>query len=428
MKHKEYPSVPHLTRRAFLQHTAVAGTVAAGLSTGVSRRAFAANERLGVGVMGAGNRGNSHLNALKHIQDEDKSIELRAVCDVYRPRLDKTAERFGIQGYMSHEELLADPSIDLVTIATPDHVHGYQALDALRAGKGIYCEKPVTHWRQFELTKTLAKEVAASQGVFMCGTQGMSDTAWRQIGDLVRDGLIGQPVHAECGYFRVGDWGEAGMPIDDPEAQPGDDLNWEAFLGDAPEREFDVSRFFRWRMYEDYAGGPCTDLFPHILTPVMHMMDAGMPSVAVATGGKFRYEEREVPDTFNMLVDFPENFTIAVLGTQGNDFQGTETRGSGFRVPVIRGWDGALTIADDKIVFNPAYGSNKEKQVFEIERGENMLHFFREFIDNYRTGKTDTISNMDLAYKVQTALIMSYLSLKESKVARFDPLSESIIL
>lgn len=424
----EHESLSSVTRRSFLQHAAVAGTVAAGFAAKRPRAVFAANNRLGVGVIGAGNRGNSHLQALKHIQDEDKSIELRAVCDVYRPRMKKTAKNFGIKGYMSHEELLADPSIDLVTIATPDHIHGYQALAALRAGKGIYCEKPVTHWRQFELTKALAKEVAASKGVFMCGTQGMSDTAWRQIGQFVREGMIGQPIHAECGYFRVGDWGEAGMPIDDPEAQPGPDLNWEAFLGDSPKRDFDVSRFFRWRMYEEYAGGPCTDLFPHILTPVMYMMNAGMPSVAVATGGKFRYEEREVPDTFNMLVDFPENFTIAVLGTQGNDFMASESRGSASRIPVIRGWDGALTVANDKIVFTPAHGSNKERHEFEIDRGENLLHFFREFIDCYRANNPDTISNMDLAYRVQTALIMSYLSLKESKVVRFDPETESILL
>jgi predicted dehydrogenase len=329
---------------------------------------------------------------------------------------------------MDHRELLADPSIDVVSIATPDHHHGHQAIDAVRAGKDVYCEKPVTHWRQFELTKQLAGEVAASKRVFQCGTQGMSDAAWKQIGALVREGLIGAPIHAECGYFRVGDWGEAGMPIDDPDAKPGPDLNWEAFLGDTPKRDFDVSRFFRWRMYEDYAGGPCTDLFPHILTPVMYMMNAKMPSVAVATGGKFRYQEREVPDTFNMLVDFPENFTIAVLGTQGNDYQATEQRGSGGRIPVIRGWDGTLTVKGNDIVFTPIHGSEKKEQIIPIEKSENLLHFFQDFIRCCRQGDPNTASPMDLAYHVQTALIMSYLSLREGKTAHFDPAAETIVL
>lgn len=417
-----------VNRRAFLGHTVLAGAAAAGLAALPKRRALAANDVLGVGVIGCGGRGRSHLETLKHIQGHDKTIRIVAVCDVYRPRLDAAAERYGAKGYMDHRELLADPAVDLVTIATPDHIHGYQALDAIAAGKDVYCEKPVTHWRQFELTKKLAKEVAASGRVFQCGTQGMSDTAWKQIGQMVREGMIGQPIHAECGYFRVGDWGERGMPIDDPNAQPGPDLNWEAFLGDSPKRDFDVSRFFRWRMYEDYAGGPCTDLFPHILTPVMHMMNAKLPDVAVATGGKFRYEEREVPDTFNMLVDFPEKFTIAVLGTQGNDHQATEERGSGGRIPVIRGWDGTLTVRGSEIVFIPNRGTEKKEEKFPIERQENLLHHFQELIACSKAGDPKTSSPMELAYHVQTALIMAFLSLREGKAVRFDHANETLIV
>ena len=118
------------------------------------------------------------------------------------------------------------------------------------------------------------------------------------------------------------------MRIDDPNARPGPDLNWEGFLGSAPKRPYDVSRYFRWRMYEDYAGGPSTDLFPHSLTPVLFMLGVGMPSTAVATGGKLRYQEREIPDTYNMLIDYPENITVAVLGTQANDYAGTGSRGT----------------------------------------------------------------------------------------------------
>ena len=81
---------------------------------------------------------------------------------------------------MNHRELLADPNVDVVCIATPDHIHGYQVIDAVQAGKDVYCEKPVTHWRQFELTKQLAGEVSKSDRVFQLGTQGMSDSAWRQ--------------------------------------------------------------------------------------------------------------------------------------------------------------------------------------------------------------------------------------------------------
>jgi len=420
-----------VTRRIFIRNTASAVAAATAVS-GVTRLASAktkgANERLGVGVIGVGGRGKAHLEALKWIKEHDKTIDIVAVCDVYRPRLKAAAENNKAKAYMDHRELLADRKVDAVTIATPDHHHAYQAIDAVRAGKDVYSEKPVTHWRQFELTKQLAEEVKKSGRVFLLGTQGMSDSAWHQMKKLIQEGLIGQPIHAECGYFRVGDWGERGMPIDDPNAQPGHDLNWEAFLGDSPKRPFDVSRFFRWRMYEDYAGGPSTDLFPHSLTPTVYMLGLKMPDRAVAVGGKFRYQEREVPDTFNMLIDYPEKVTVAVLGTQGNDNQGTGFRGAPGRVPVIRGWDGSLTVDKNEIVFKPAEGSNKKEQRFPIEQGEDFVRYMQHFVESCRTHNVETKSPVDLAFHVQTALQMGTLALREDKVARFDNASQEIIL
>lgn len=419
-----HPTTHELTRRHFLKHTTTAAVTGAALAT--TRRATAANDRLGVGVIGTGSRGNSHLSMWQRMAQEENNVRIAAVCDVYRPRLERAAQRYEATPYMDHRELLADPAVDIVSIATPDHHHGYQAIDAVRAGKDVYCEKPVTHWRQFDLTKQLAAEVKASGRVFQLGTQGLSDSAWHQMKQLVEEGLIGQPIHAECGYFRVGDWGERGMPIDDPNAKPGPDLNWEAFLGDSPQRDFDVSRFFRWRMYEDYAGGPCTDLFPHSLTPVTHILGAGMPSCAVATGGKFRYEEREVPDTFNMLVDYPSGLTVAVLGTQGNDLQGTGYRGAGGRIPIVRGWDGSLGIEGEEIVFTPIKGGEKQARRIPIERGEDTYNHFRNLVQCRNEGRTDPWSDVQLACETQTALIMGYLALRNGKTARFDAEREAI--
>ena len=419
-----------LTRRKFMR--AAASAAAAAAVTRPARQVRSAarmpNDRLGVGVIGVGGRGNGHLRELQWMKDNTNDVDIVAVCDVYGPRLRRASEAYGAKAYMDYRELLADPDVDIVSIATPDHHHARQAIDAIRAGKDVYCEKPVTHWRQFDLIKRLADEVAKSDRVFQLGTQGMSDSAWRQMKQFVQDGLIGQPILAECGYFRVGDWGERGMPIDDPNAQPGPELDWKAFLGDAPKRPFDVSRFFRWRMYEDYAGGPVTDLYPHSLTPVLDILGVTCPSSVVATGGKFRYEEREVPDTFNLLIDYPEKITIAVLGTQGNNYSGTGDRGSPGRVPVIRGWDGTLTIEKDDIVFIPADGSNKPPQRFPIERKENLLDHWRNLIECCRTRTKDTFSPADLAYYTQTALIMGMLAFRKNKTARFDPVREAIVI
>ncbi len=419
-----------MTRRRFIRGASAAAalTVAAVSTKHGAGAAMGANERIGVGFIGCGGRSQAHLQAVHYLKNQGVNVDIVAACDAYRPRMQKVVEGYKAKGYSDHHELLADPNVDVVCIATPDHHHGYEAIDAIRAGKDVYCEKPVTHWRQFELTKRLAAEVKKSGRVFQLGTQGMYDSAWWQMKKLIQDGLIGQPVHAECGYFRVGDWGERGMAIDDADAKPGLELQWEAFLGDAPKRPFDVSRFFRWRMYEDYAGGPSTDLFPHSLTPVLSMLGVAMPSSVVATGGKFRYQEREIPDTFNMLIDYPEKITVVVLGTQANDYPGAGGRGSGGTIPVVRGWEGTLTIEKDEIVFIPAQGSQKKPQRFAIEHGEDFVGYWRKFLDCCRSRERNTLSTMDLAYHVQTALQMGMLSFREGKVARFDAGQETILL
>ena len=382
---------------------------------------------IGVGLIGCGGRGGHHLDVIESLKTAGVAVKIAAVCDIYRPRAEKAAAAHGVKAYVSHADLLADPRVDAVCIATTDHTHGYLAIDAVRAGKDVYCEKPLTHWRQFELTQRLRAEVVKSGRVLQVGTQGLSDRAWHQAAAWIAEGAIGQPVVAECGFFRVGDWGERGMPIDDPDARPGPDLNWEAFLGDSPPRDFDVSRFFRWRMYEDYAGGPVTDLFPHSLTPVVMMLSAGLPSIVVATGGKFRYQEREVPDTFNMLIDYPRGMTIAVLGTQANDFASTGQRGSGSQTPVIRGWEGTISFQGDEVVVTPAGGSSKPAKRARVERGESEAEHWKDFLACCRTRKTPE-SPIDLGYHVQTALQMGMLSLRERKVARFDATAEKIVL
>jgi predicted dehydrogenase len=418
-----------LTRRQFIRRTSAAAAAAYVLAGTSAQPVRGANERIGVGFIGCGGRSGAHFEAVHWLKTQAKEpVDIVAASDLYRPRLQQRAQGYGAKAYADYHELLADPKVDVVCISTPDHHHGYQAIDAVAAGKDVYCEKPVTHWRQFDLTKRLAAEVKRTGRVFQLGTQGMSDSAWQQMKKLISDGLIGQPIHAECGYFRVGDWGERGMPIDDPNAKSGLELNWEAFLGDAPKRPFDVSRFFRWRMYEDYAGGPSTDLFPHSLTPVVSVLGVTMPSTVVATGGKFRYQEREVPDTFNMLIDYPEKITVAVLGTQGNDYPGAGSRGSGQRLPVIRGWEGTLTIESNEIVFIPAQGSQKKPQRFAVEHGEDFVGYWRKFLDCCRQRNKETLSPMDLAYHVQTALQMGMLSLRDGKAARFDATAEKIVL
>jgi predicted dehydrogenase len=321
--------------------------------------------------------------------------------------------------------LLADTNVDAVGIATPDHIHGGQIIDTVQAGKDVYCEKPVTHWRQFELTKRMTAEVKKSGRVFQLGTQYMSDAAWPQAKKLIANGLIGKLTHIECGFFRMGDYGERGMPIDDPNAKPGPDLNWEAFLGDAPKRPFDVSRFFRWRMYEDYAGGPATDLYPHSLSQAVYMMGVTFPSSVVASGGILRYPEREVPDTFNLLVDYPERISMTMVGSQTNECAASNARMPS-KAPVLRGWEGTLTFEGEFIVFTPNPGNKTKAQKFPIERPYNHARHMGNFLECCRN-RQPTNCPVDLDYHTQTVVQMAMLAYHAGKTAKFDAKVEKIV-
>ncbi|MBN2376049.1 MAG: Gfo/Idh/MocA family oxidoreductase [Sedimentisphaerales bacterium] len=424
-----------VTRREFMQKAGAAAAVyAAGtmVTTKVLGQSKSPNDKLGIGVIGTGGRGNSHLHMLKWLIDQGDNIEIVAVCDIYKPRREKAAVQYKAKAYDNHHDLLADKNVDVVCIATPDHIHGYQAIDAIEAGKDVYCEKPVTHWRQFELTKKLADVAAKSDQVFQLGTQAMSDSVWHQMKKLVQEGLIGQPLFGETGFFRIGDWGERGMPVDDANAKPGKDLNWEAFLGDSPKREFNVDRFFRWRLFEDYAGGPVTDLYPHSLTQVIDILGVDFPEKVVALGGihRYDYELREVPDTFNLIAQYPEKVTISVLGTQANDFNATESRGSGQRIPVIRGWDGSLSISGNKeILFTPLrIQGAKEPQRIAINHSEDNIQHWRNLIECCRKRDKQTWSPMDLAFRTQTVLQMAMLSHRMGRTAEFDKAKRSIVI
>ena len=171
-----------LSRRTFIGRSAsiAAGVAALHAGPAIAQSAESANEKLGIGLIGCGGRGMGHLGTWRWLAHNGGNVEMVAVCDVYRPRMDRAAQQAGeVEQYMDYPELIADPKVDIVSIATPDHHHARQAIDAMRAGKDVFCEKPLTHWDQFELAKEFAQVARETQRVFLLGTQGMSDTATR---------------------------------------------------------------------------------------------------------------------------------------------------------------------------------------------------------------------------------------------------------
>ncbi len=407
-----------LTRRDFVKSV---GTTAAGVAAGVSfsTAARGANERLGVGFIGCGGRMNAHIGIVNQLKAEGHAIEPVAVADVYTPRIEAAVNATGGKPYRDHRELLADPNVDVVAIATPDRHHGPQSIDAIKAGKDVYSEKPLVHWQQHDVVKELAHLVEETGAILQVGTQYVANSIYRQARQLIKEGAIGKPIHAQVSYFRQGDWGERGMPILDPNAQPGPDLNWDAFIGDSPKRKFDVSRFFRWRMYLDYAGGPPTDLYPHLYTPMAVALDLRFPTRVCAAGGKLFYNhEREVPDTANILADYPEGLTVALLGTQVNATP-TDT--------CVRGSEGTIIFEDPGLRVYPANGSTTASREVATDAPGDTKELWLNFLECVESRERPW-SDVRTQYYVQTVVNMGMLSLLEGKTARFDAESERIEL
>jgi predicted dehydrogenase len=326
--------------------------------------------------------------------------------------------------YDAHEELLADKNVDVVCIASPDHHHAYQAIDAVNAGKDVFCEKPLTHWSQFEVAKQIEKIAHEKGKLVQVGTQHMADDNYPKIRELIQSGIIGKPVHVECGYFRRGDWGER-MHIPDANAKPGPDLNWERFLEHAPKTDYSVSRFFQWRMFWDYAGGPSTDLLVHTYTPVFCVLGLDFPVRVFGGGGTFQYD-REVPDQCNIIADYKDGPSVVMTNSLSNHVD-KETE--------IRGTDGIIKwgmIQGSKAEYDKGirivpFAKGKEEIRIPWAGNGDTGKLWKNLLECVKT-RQQPMCPISMAVRVQAPLSMGILSHRESKVALFDFEKQSIVM
>jgi predicted dehydrogenase len=411
------------SRRDFLRQGAVAAGAASLFAAPwviADDRVKGANDRIGVGFIGVGSRAQAHLDIVLKFKKQGIA-EPVAVCDVYRPRLEAASRKTGgTKMYMEHEALLADPKVDVVCIAAPDRLHAPLTIDAMKAGKDVYCEKPLTHWSQFEVAKRVQEVADQTKRLVQVGTQHMADDNYPEIIRLIRDGVIGNPLHVTCSYFRRGDWGER-MPIPNAEAKPGPDLLWDRFLGDAPKVDFSVSRFFQWRMFWDYAGGPATDLLVHTFTPIFCILELGYPERVFGGGGTFEYN-REVPDQCNIIADYAGGPSVVMSNSLSNASP-AET--------VIRGTKGTITWAMLQGDKKKEYGVRIKGTTGEILmpwKGQgDTSKLWQDLLECVRTRRQPKC-NIGMAVRVQAPLSMGILSHRANKVALFDKDKQQIVM
>ncbi len=324
-------SADQFDRRDFLKRT---GTLSAGVAA--ASKAFAAkpinkmnpsriigaNDRINVAIVGCGGRGTYDAGAFTKYGDANKNAcQVFAVCDVYEKRKRELAERHKAKPFNDYREVLALSEVDAVVVATPDHWHSRVALEAMDQGKDVYLEKPMCH--TIEEAKKLVATTRETKRILQVGSQTTSADQWWKAKKAIADGMIGKMIMSQGSYHRNSMEGEWNWPIDagaGPDASGDNHIDWNMWLGPAPKRPFDADRFFRFRKYWDYSGGIATDLFFHVVAPLNICWDKPQfPSKVSASGGIYIFkDEREVPDTFHIIAEYPEGHSLVLSSSMAN--------------------------------------------------------------------------------------------------------------
>jgi predicted dehydrogenase len=301
------------TRRTFLT-----ASMGAALSARLAARIQGANDRIRVGVIGTGGRGRYLMNQLKKLS----GVEMTAVCNVYEPHLLQAAEIAGpgAAKISDYRRVLDDRAIDAVVVAAPDHWHRTMALDAVAAGKDVYCEKPVCH--TIDEGDAMVRAIEASTRVVQTGTQQRSWDHWKLGKEIVDSGRLGQITFVHTYWYQTANAG-APRPVDTSK------LDWHAWLGPARDQPFDARRFADWRHYWDFGGGQITDLMTHWIDVAHWYMNVDSPLTATTTGDNYRIKAWDAPDTVNATLTFPRDFMAVYLGSYVSrvDDGGLEFRG-----------------------------------------------------------------------------------------------------
>jgi predicted dehydrogenase len=294
------------SRREFLKAAAV-GSMATSFTTVLraqtrQQREVPPNERIQIALIGAGGQGMGDTRTALRVP----GIEVTAVADIYDGRLARSKEMWGATVFTSRDyrEVLARPEVDAVIIATPDHWHSRISIDAMKAGKDVYVEKPMV--QRIDEGLGVVESARQTNRILQVGSQRVSSIIYAKARELFRAGAIGELNLVEAWINRnsaLGAW-QYSIP---PDASP-QTIDWDRFIGHAPKRPFEPIRLFRWRNYRDYGTGIPGDLFVHLFSGIHYVLDSKGPTRVMATGGlRFWNDGRDVPDVMLGLYDYPKS-------------------------------------------------------------------------------------------------------------------------
>ncbi|WP_422019281.1 Gfo/Idh/MocA family protein [Robiginitalea biformata] len=452
---------PSSSRRSFLKKTTLA---TAGLTAGpyilraenrgsaMERKyeAFSPNDQVQLGLIGCGIQGIFDTRSALEVA----GVQLVAVCDLYSGRLTRAEELWGEGLFKTRDyrELLAREDIDAVIVATPDHWHKQITIDALNAGKAVYCEKPMV--QQFEEGHEIIAAQKRTGVVCQVGSQGMSSLGNEKARELYEAGAIGEIVMLDMYNDRYSAEGAWQYPIP-PDANP-QTVDFDTFLGRAPEVPYDNTRFFRWRNYRDYGTGVAGDLFVHAFSTLNYILSSNGPVRALSTGGlRFWNDGRDVPDVTLTFYDYPKTDTHAAFNASFRvNFIAGGGGGGGFR---LVGTEGSMEVGQNSVrlqrtkldlvpggysmiaqteanqallqaAYEEALGNQRSanlnlgETVYEAPRGYKGGHYdhFYNFFDAVR-GNRSVIQDPTFGLRAAGAALLANESYYTSRPVRWDP-------
>jgi len=397
-----------LDRRSFLRG---AGSTAAAFTAASYSRVLGANDRVGLGVIGPGDRGRFVMSLFQ----KDSSIEVVALADIYAGAIDKAKEKApNAKAFTDHRKLLEMKEVAIVLVATPDHWHAQTTIDALNAGKDVYVEKPLT--LKIEEGPEIVKAARVNERICQVGMQQRSGPHYIEAKrEYIDKGRLGKITLARTWWH--GNSYHLRRAPDYLQTKPSN-LDWGRFLGPVKWRDYDPQQYWNWRAYLDFGGGQVTDLFTHWIDVVHMFLGRDVPTSAAAAGGVYAYKDgRTAPDTINVLLEYGGEFTAT--------FEATLVPGITGAAVEFCGTDGRLWIDRGRYEFH-SVDKGEKPVIVKAPPQDITLDHVNNFLECVRTRKLPN-GDVLIGHRSAQASHLGNIAYVEKRRLDFDPMREEIL-
>ncbi len=406
-------------------------------------RPVAANDHIQIALIGAGGQGMHDTRAAVEVP----GVKLVAVADCYDGRLARSREIWGDDVFTTRDynEILARKDIDAVIIGTPDHWHKQASIDAMKAGKDVYCEKPMIHL--YSDGPAMIETSRSTKRILQIGSQRVSSITYIKAKEVLASGAIGKLNMVTARWDRnsaMGAWDYTVPPDASPET-----CDWPRFLGTAPKIPFNAEHFFQWRKWKAYGSGVAGDLFVHLFSGTHFITGSHGPTRGMATGGlRYWKDGRDVDDVMLGLFDYREGFNLSLrvnFVDGGEESEGLVFTGSEGTMEIT--WQGltvtrvpretapGLTIdtfpeamqkriTDEYDKKYPAHAGDSSlagTETYLTPKGySDSFDHFRNFFASVRS-RQPVIEDAVFGYRAAGAALLSNLSIERGQVVNWDP-------